>query len=166
LKQIAVASVLLLLVMADHSAGQVPGPDVGDGIRFGVSVGGSSRIALNLEFFRDSRSIEVALGTWRFNDVSLSTAFKQYIGGSAARPVVGAGLWLVGAGGRPGQRTGWALAFNVPVGLDWEITDPHAVGAFVNVNRGLWVRRSNPEDTAPMNKRIVPLPQLYYRIAR
>jgi hypothetical protein len=166
LKRIAVALVLLLLVLADNSAAQVPGPGVGDGIRFGVSVGGNSRIALNLEFFRDSRSIEVALGTWRFNDVTLSMAFKQYIGGSSARPVVGAGLWLVGAGDRSGQRTGWALVFNVPVGLDWEITNPHAVGVFVNVNRGLWVRRSNSEDMAPMNKRIVPLPQLYYRIAR
>jgi hypothetical protein len=31
------------------------------------------------------------------------------------------------------------------------------------LNRGLAVRRSDPQDDLPMNKRLVPLPEVYYR---
>jgi hypothetical protein len=41
--------------------------------------------------------------------------------------------------------------------------DDHAVGAALNFNRGLAVRRSDPQDTLPINRRIVPLPEIYYR---
>ena len=52
------------------------------------------------------------------------------------------------------------------MGVDWEVSEPHAAGLFLNVNRGLWVRRSNPADDVPLHKRLVPLPEMYYRVGR
>jgi hypothetical protein len=141
------------------------GPDAGQGIRFGVSLGGISTVALNVEPFWDSRSVEISLGTWSFRDASVSVVGKQYLGAGAAKPVVGAGLWVVGSASDEG-RTGWALVLRVPIGLDWAMADHHALGAFLNVNRGLWVRRSDPSDDIPLNRRLVPLPEIYYRYRR
>jgi len=157
------ALIFLCLSTAPASA-QTPGPDAGDGVRFGISMGGISTIGLTVEFFQDSRSLDLTLGTWRFRDVSFSAVAKQYFGAGSARPVVGLGLWTVAA--KPDERTGLSLVLRAPIGVDWEVSDPHSIGAFLNVNRGLWVRRSDPADTAPMNKRLVPLPELYYRVAR
>jgi hypothetical protein len=154
---------LTLLAPPPPAAAQASG--AGDGVRFGISLGGISTAALTVEFFRDSRSIDLALGTWSFRDVSFSAVFKQYFFTSAVRPFVGAGLWTVAAA--PGDgRTGWALVLRVPLGADWEVSDPHSIGAALNLNRGLWVRRADPEDDLPMNERLVPLPELYYRFSR
>lgn len=165
------AAFLALLLSAASIApapapAQTPGPGAGDGVRFGVSLGGVSTVGLTVEFYRDARSVDVTLGTWSFRDVSLSSTVRQYFGASSARPVVGLGLWLVGSRPAREERVGWALTLRAPVGVDWEISQPHAAGFFLNVNRGLWVRRSDPEDRLPMNKRLVPLPELYYRYAR
>lgn len=156
------ATVLLLsLVLALPTQAQAPG--AGDGVRIGVSFGGISTVALNVELFRDSRALDLSLGTWSFRDLSVSAVAKQYFGASAARPVVGAGLWMA-TSWAGGERTGVALVLRAPVGVDWAVDGSrHSVGAFLNVNRGLWVRRSDPEDDLPMNRRFVPLPELYYR---
>lgn len=158
------AALALILTFPALAAAQTPGPDAGDGVRFGISLGGISTVGLTVELFRDSRSLDLTLGTWRFRDVSFSAVAKQYLGAGAARPVVGLGFWTVAA--RTDERMGWSLVLRAPVGVDWEIDHPHAVGAFLNVNRGLWVRRSDPADDAPLNKRLVPLPELYYRVTR
>lgn len=160
----AVACVALAL---SSTPVQGQGPDDGDGVRFGVSFGGISTIALTVELFRDARSLDVSVGTWSFRDVSLSVTGRQYFGASAAKPFVGAGLWLAAASpAAAGERTGTALVVRVPVGVDWAIQDRHAAGFAMNVNRGLWVRRSDPADDLPMNRRLVPLPELYYRFTR
>ncbi len=163
--RIAAALALILVASAPVSA-QAPGPDVGDGVRFGVSVGGISTVGVSVEFFHDSRSLDLTLGTWRFRDVSFSVVGRQYFGASAARPVVGLGLWTVAARPSGDERVGWSLVLRAPIGVDWEVSDPHALGVFLNVNRGLWVRRSDPEDTMPLNRRLVPLPELYWRLTR
>lgn len=143
------------------------GPDAGDGVRFGISVGGISTVALSVEFFRDARSIDIGVGTWSFRDVSVSATARQYFLASDLKPVVGAGLWLAAAApAAEGERTGLALVFRAPVGLNWAVAENHATGLLINVNRGLWVRRSDPEDDLPMNRRLVPLPELYYRVTR
>lgn len=159
----ALVSAGALLSTAAPLAAQ--GPDEGDGVRFGVSLGGISTFSLSVEFFRDSRSIDVSLGSWSFREASLSVVGKQYFGAGSAKPVVGAGLWMVAAASES-DRTGFALVLRAPIGVDWEFSDPHALGFFLNVNRGLAVRRSNPADELPLNKRLVPLPELYYRYAR
>lgn len=159
----AVTALLALLVLVPGSRAQ--GPDAGDGVRFGLSVGGISTISVSVELVRDSRGLDVQLGTWSFRDLSLSVVGKQYFGAGSAKPVLGAGLWTV-ASWSGSERTGLAVVLRAPVGVDWAIDGPHAMGAFLNVNRGLWVRRSDPADDIPINRRLVPLPELYYRYAR
>jgi hypothetical protein len=160
----AALALSLIFVGAAPAHAQTPGPDAGDGVRFGVSLGGISTLGITVEFFRDSRSLDLTLGTFGFKDVSFSAVAKQYFGAGTARPVAGLGLWTVAA--KTNERVGWSLVLRAPIGVDWEVSDPHSLGAFLNVNRGLWVRRSDPGDDVPMNKRLVPLPELYYRIAR
>ncbi|MDH3270442.1 MAG: hypothetical protein OEN56_03875 [Gemmatimonadota bacterium] len=150
----------VLLGVPASAAAQAPG--AGDGVRFGVSFGGISTVALTVELFRDSRSLDIGLGTWSFRDLSLSVVAKHYFGAGAARPVMGAGLWTVTSWSGE-ERPGFAVVFRAPVGVEWVIDGPHAVGALLNVNRGLWVRRSDPEDDLPLNRRLVPLPEVYYR---
>gem|GEM_PF-302825 len=162
-------TVATLFLLCSTLAGPLSaqGPDAGDGMRFGVSFGGISTVALSVEFFRDARSIDIGVGTWSFRDISVSTTVRQYFGASNARPVVGAGLWLAAAApSAESERTGFALVLRAPIGLDWAVADRHATGLVLNVNRGLWVKRSDPEDDLPLNRRLVPLPELYYRFTR
>ena len=51
---------------------------------------GISTVALNVEFFRDSNALDLALGTWSFRDLSVSAVAKHYFGANSARPVAGA----------------------------------------------------------------------------
>jgi len=144
---------------------QAQGWDSGDGFRIGVYAGGISTFGVTAEFFWDSHAAEIGLGTWSFKDVSLSAVYKEYIGDWAVRPFAGAGLWtVIAAPALEGERTGAALVLRVPLGVDWSFIDDHAVGLAVNLNRGLVVRRSDPMDDLPMNRRLVPLPEVYYRL--
>lgn len=157
----AATALLVAFVLAVPAQAQSPG--AGDGVRIGVSFGGISTVALNVEIYRDSRALDLALGSWSFRDLSVSAVAKQYFGASSARPVVGAGLWMV-TSWAGGERQGVAVVLRAPVGVDWAINDSrHSAGAFLNVNRGLWVRRSDPRHQLPMNRRFVPLPEVYYR---
>ncbi|MDH3206441.1 MAG: hypothetical protein OEO79_07510 [Gemmatimonadota bacterium] len=159
----AIGACLYACVAAAPLAAQ--GSDAGDGFRVGISVGGISTVGVSVELFRDTHAIELGLGTWSFRDVSISTVYKEYIGGKALRPFVGAGLWtVIAAPALEEERTGLALVLRVPVGVDWSFVDNHAIGLALNLNRGLAVRRSDPEDVLPMNRRLVPLPEAYYRL--
>lgn len=160
-----IVGVLVLLVMGGTAGAVGQSPGAGDGVRFGISLGGISTVSVNVELFRDSRSVDFSLGTWSFRDLSVSVVARQYFGAGSARPVIGAGLWAVSAAPDEG-RTGWALVLRAPVGVDWAMADRHALGVFLNVNRALWVRRSNADDDAPLNRRLVPLPEIYYRYTR
>lgn len=155
----------LLALFAFAGAGEAQTIGAGSGVRFGVSFGGISTVGLSVEFFDEHRSIDVTAGTWSFRDLSLSVVGKQYFGGAAARPFVGAGLWLVTAFPKD-ERVGLAAVLTAPVGVDWQVQGRHALGAALNVNRALAVRRTDPEDDLPLNKRLVPLPQVYYRVSR
>jgi hypothetical protein len=138
------------------------GTGTGSGMRVGFSVGGISTVGVTLEFFHEQESLVLDVGTWSFHDVSLSVTGREYFGAGYLHPFVGAGLWLVLAR-PPGGRFGMATVLQAPVGLDWRVVGPHYVGAVINVDRALWVRRTDPQDDLPLNKRIVPLPGLYYR---
>ena len=153
-----VAALALLLAPAPSSAQSTDD----DGLRIGVSVGGISTVGLVFEYFNGNRSLDITVGTWSFRDLSLSAVVKEYFGASAARPFVGVGLWIVAA--KPSnERLGMAIVLRAPVGVDWNVTGKHFLGASLNVNRGLWVRRTDPEDDLPLNRRLVPLPGVYYR---
>lgn len=155
-------AVALASLLASSLAAQ--GSNAGDGLRIGISAGGISTVSLTLELFRDTHAVELGLGTWSFHDVSISTVYKEYIGGKAVRPFLGLGLWAVAAAPiMEEERTGFALVLRAPLGAEWSFVDEHAVGAALNLNRGLAVRRSDPLDDLPMNHRLVPLPEVYYR---
>lgn len=157
----------LLLALASASPAGAQGSGAGDGVRLGISFGGISTVGLVVELFDDTHAVEVALGTWSFRDLSVSAVYKEYFGGSRARPFVGAGLWVVAAWpAETGERAGLALVLRAPIGVDWSFVDDHALGPALNVNRGLAVRRSDPLDDLPMNQRFVPLPEVYYRFTR
>ncbi len=153
-----------LLALAAHALpAAAQGSRAGDGVRLGVSFGGISTVGVVVEVFRDTHAVELALGTWAFRDVSLSTVYKEYFFGSRLRPYVGGGFWVVAAF-PPGERAGLALVLRAPVGVDWRFIDDHSIGAALNLNRALGVRRTDPDDDRPLNNRLVPLPELYYRL--
>jgi len=160
------ARALLVSALVSLSAGPLAaqGSNAGDGLRVGIAFGGISTFGISVELFRDTHALELGIGTWSFHDLSVSTVYKEYFGGHRLRPFAGAGLWAVAAApAMEGERTGFALVLRAPLGLDWSFVDDHAVGAALNLNRGLAVRRSDPQDDLPMNKRLVPLPEVYYR---
>jgi len=159
---LATAAVVVFALSSDAAAQTIGS---GSGMRFGVSFGGISTVGVTVEFFDDHRSVDVTLGTWSFKDLSLSVVAKQYFGGGAAHPFVGAGLWVVAAAPQ-GERLGLAAVLRAPVGVDVRVHGDHALGAALNVNRGLFVRRTDPDDDLPLNKRLVPLPEVYYRLSR
>lgn len=162
MNRIGAISLFVLITAVPVSA---QGPNAGSGTRLGVALGGISTLAVLVEFFDDSRSVEVAIGTWSFRDLSVSGVVKQYFGAGAAQPFVGAGLWAV-VSSSPEERTGLALVFRAPIGVDWGLSSDHSLGAALSVNRGLAVRRSDPDDDLPMNNRLVPLPEIYYKLTR
>ena len=166
-RTVACTLALLLTIAATRSL-SAQGSNAGDGWRIGLSFGGISTLGVTFEIYRDSRSLDLTLGSWTFRDVSLSAVVRQYVGGSRVRPFVGAGLWtaIALAGGPPDERTGLGLVARVPVGLDWNLTGGHNLGAALNLSRALAVRRPDPQDDKPLVHRIVPLPSLEYRWRR
>ncbi len=150
-----------LLALLAPAALAAQGAGAGSGMRVGVSLGGISTVGITLEYFHDQHAIDLAVGTWSFHDLSVSVTGREYFGAGYLHPFVGGGLWLVLAR-PPGERFGMAAVLQAPVGIDWRVTGRHYVGGVINVDRALWVRRSDPEDDLPLNKRIVPLPGVYY----
>ena len=71
---LAAAALTLPLLTALAVPVQAQGTDAGDGWRIGVSVGGISTVGLVFEVYRDSRSIDVTLGTFGFRDLGLAVS--------------------------------------------------------------------------------------------
>ncbi len=157
---VALATACLVLGGPARAAAQ--GTGAGTGVRLGVVFGGISTLGVSVEYFDDNLGYDLTIGTWSFHDISAAFTVKDYLGASALRPFVGAGLWVVAAA-PPQGRTGFAVVAQAPIGADWRVTGRHNLGAVLNVNRGLWVRRTDPDDDLPLNKRLVPLPGAYYR---
>jgi hypothetical protein len=131
-------------------------------LRFGISAGGVSTLGLVLEYVDGHGSTDFTVGTWSFHDLSVSLVRRQYFGVSALRPVLGFGVWAILATPE-GERPGMALVLRAPVGMDWHIDGNHYLTMDLNINQGVWVRRTDPEDDTPMNRRLVPLPGISYR---
>jgi hypothetical protein len=131
--------------------------------RIGISFGGISFMGLIMEYQWADRSIEMNIGTWTFRDLSVSVVGKQYFGPGDFRPFAGVGLWAVLAPARDDEeRTGLAILARAPIGVEWNIDAAHHLGAHLSLNRGLWIRRKDPNDDLPPSSRIVPLPGFYY----
>lgn len=130
--------------------------------RLGISVGGISTVGLIVEYLDGQGSLELNVGTWSFRDLSVSLVRRHYLGVADARPSVGIGLWGVLAF-PPEERPSAALVLRAPIGVEWNTGNGHALTLDLNVNQGLWIRRSDPEDDTPMNRRLIPLPGAAYR---
>ena len=133
-------------------------------LRLGLTLGGMSLVGVAVEYEREGRSVDLAIGTWSFDDISLSIAAKQYLGVGATRPFVGFGAWGVFASSEEGR--GGVLVLRAPVGVDWRMDGDHFLGFVININRGLRVWRTDPDDDTPVMSRLRPLPGLYYRWRR
>lgn len=153
-------AVAVLAVCPIAASGQSSADD--DGLRVGVSFGGVSTFGIVAELFSGKNSVELTLGTWSFKDLSLSAVAKRYILSGDVRPFVGGGFWLVLAK-PPSERMGMAFVLRAPVGLDVTLLDDHHFDATLNLNRALGVRRTDPADDTPLNRRLVPLPGVGYR---
>lgn len=130
----------------------------------GISVGGISTVGVVVEYVDGHGSTELTVGTWSFRDLSVSLVRRHYLGVADARPTVGLGLWGVLAF-PPEERASTVLVLRAPIGVDWRFGggNGHSLVFDINVNQGLWIRRSDPEDDTPMNRRLIPLPGLSYR---
>lgn len=136
-------------------------------LRVGISIGGMSLVGILFEYRWGDRSLDLQVGTWTFRDLAVSVAGKQYFGPEGLRPFTGLGLWAVLAPTSGFQRqTGVALVLRAPVGLDWNLDADHHLGAALNINRALWIRRKDPADETPPRDRLIPLPGFYYRWKR
>jgi hypothetical protein len=133
-------------------------------LRLGVSFGGTSLVAFVTELMDGRNSLELTVGTFSFRDLSASVVVRTYLGASAFRPVVGAGLWGILAPPQDATRWGTALVARFPIGFDWRVAPGNFVDLDLNVNRALWIRRRDLEER-PMNQRLVPIPGLGYRWA-
>jgi len=134
-----------------------------EGLRIGVYFGGTSLVGVLFDYFDATGSTELTLGTFSFRDLSVSLVRRQRFGGGDVQPTVGLGLWAVAALPGEEERTGFALVARAPVGLDWNVTDDHFLTLDANLNRALWVRRTDPEDETPPASRIIPLPGVSWR---
>ena len=157
-----VALAAVSLTTAVPSAAQDEGPD----LRVGVSIGGIGLWGVVFEYRWGDTSLDVNVATFTFKDVSVSVAAKRYFGGGDLQPFVGIGLW--GVSGRPEEdpRSAVAVLAIAPIGANWQLADYHAFGASLNVNEGLWIRRSDPVDDTAISRRPIPLPAFYYRYRR
>ena len=132
-----------------------------EGLRLGVVFGGTGFVGAVAEWRTGDLGAELTLSTFTFRDLGVSAVVKQYFGASWLKPTVGAGLWLV-RGGTPAG-TGTALVARFPFGGDWRAAHGHYATFELNVLRGLWVRRPDPSDETPINRRMIPIPSASYR---
>jgi hypothetical protein len=157
---LALALCLTLLLCPVGAAAQEGGE-----LRIGLTFGGTAIFGLVIEHLEGRRGLELTVGTLSLRDVSVSAVAKTYLGPSAFRPVMGAGLWgTLGLRPRPDERAGAALIARFPVGADWRIGSGHYLVGEINVNRALWIRRADYSDIPP-NPRPIPIPGFSYRIS-
>ncbi len=135
---------------------------VSETARFGISLGGISTVGVLVEYIDAHGSTELNVGTWSFRDLSVSLVRRHYLGVARVRPSVGLGLWGV-LGFPRDERVSASLVVRAPIGMDADTGNGHAFTVDINVNRGLWIRRSDPEDDTPMSRRLIPLPGVSYR---
>lgn len=152
------ASVVVSLASTPRAVHAQTDPD----FRFGLSVGGVSTIGLVFETMYDWGSFELMVGTWSFRDLSMSLVHKQYIGGGRFNGVAGLGLWMVLAFPED-ENFGAAIMARAPIGVQWGVTADHFLNLEIGLNRALAVKRTDPEDETPVNRRLIPLPGAAYR---
>jgi len=157
LPSLGIPALLLAFVLA------LPAQAQDEGLRVGFYLGGTSTVGILFDYFDSSGSTELTIGTFSFRDLSVSVVRRQRFGSGSVKPTVGLGLWAVSAFPQEEEQTGMALVLRAPVGLDANVIGDHFLTLDLNLNRALYVRRTDPEDDTPPASRIIPLPGLSYR---
>lgn len=164
---IRIVTILFALLVPASAQARSLGPSGPEELRVGISFGGISFIGLIMEYRWGDRAVDLTVGTWTFQDISISVVGKQYFGPGDFRPFSGLGLWAVFAPGSGlGEQHSFALVARAPVGVDWNLDADHHLGAALSLNKALWIRRKDPLDDTPPSDRLIPLPGFYYRWKR
>lgn len=166
LRTFALALALALCALPPQAARASPGggdPDA-DRIRFGISLGGTHRYGISVEYLRGRNSVELSLGTFRWQVLTLAVTGRRYLGESELDPYVGAGLWTMLA--FPGEDFGYLALARAAPGLDWNVDGRHHAGLEASLSYALAVKRPDPDDRDPLRRRFLPLPALYYKFER
>jgi hypothetical protein len=145
--------------MAHHVEAQEA--DVPDRVRFGVSVGGTHRVGLSVEYLRGDNAAELAVGTFRWELLNIALTGRRYFRDGRMHPYVGVGIWSTLSA--PGDGFGHLTFLRVPLGLDWNPAGNHYTGLEASLSYAVTVQRGDPEDTSPLRRRFLPLPALYYK---
>ncbi len=152
-----ILALLFALVLA------LPARAQDEGLRVGFYLGGTSTVGVLFDYFDSTGSTELTIGTFSFRDLSVSVVRRQRFGSGSVKPTIGIGLWAISAFPREEEQTGMALVLRAPIGLDANVIGDHFLTLDLNLNRALYVRRTDPEDDTPPAARIIPLPGLSYR---
>lgn len=136
-------------------------PDVPDRLRFGISLGGTHRIGLSVEYLRDDNSVELSVGAFQWDLVSIGVVGRRYFGERRARPYAGVGLWSMVTA--PGDDFGFLTFLRVPIGVDWNPGGNHYAGLEASLNYAFAVNRLDPDDRSALRRHFLPLPAVYYK---
>lgn len=158
---IGAATLLATLLLAPPVGAQGADPPRPDGFRVGLTLGGTGFIGVAFEYLWGDWSSELTVGTLGFSDLSVSLAGKHYLSDGRFRPAVGVGFWNLTVWSEEGS--GNAFLLRAPIAVEWRISDAHALGLEVGLNRALSIRRVDPADERPPRPNLVPLPAIYYR---
>jgi hypothetical protein len=161
---IAVASLLILFSTLSTSLtaqDTTPRAESRNRLRIGISLGGTGFLGIVTEYQHGDWAGELGLGTISFRELSVFVTGKRYFAGGSFRPVLGAGFWNLSEWTEEGS--GSVFIFRAPIGIDWQVSGGHALGAEVGLNRALAIDRRDTEDDTPPSPRLVPFPGIYYR---
>lgn len=145
-----------------HLGGAIsPTHQDGTEFRLGFILGGIGVAGVVGEVRSGAWGTEVALSALRLQDRSMAVTLKRYAGEGSVKAFLGMGLWGLRVRGE--AQTGSIVILRAPIGLEGIVDQSHALGAEVGLNRAWMVRRVDPDDDTPPNRRIIPFPGVHYR---
>lgn len=155
-----VVSAAILLAAPSRAAAQPGDPDL---VRVGVSIGGTHLVAVDVELHYDRNSVNLSLGTWLFEDLTVTLTARRYLRESTPSPYIGAGFWAVGelSAGVP-----FATFFHAPAGIDWRVVGPQHIGAAGDLSLRLGSGALGEAETPVVERRLLFLPSVYLKWGR
>jgi len=130
--------------------------------RIGITFLGTGFLSLSVERHFGDNSIRINTGVFEFQELCVAVTANRYFTDSEFKPHVGIGVWNVLI--FPEGKLGRLDMLNVPIGVDWEVSDRHYAGVEMDLN--YFMHGRNPgggKITFDKEKRFLPLPALYYK---
>jgi len=96
----------------------------------GVTIGGTALISFAFEHHFGNNSLRLRTGT-SVGEISLATTFNHYFSASTTKPFIGIGVWnsIV-----PYKGVGHIHLINIPVGVNWNISNRKNIGLEIDIN--------------------------------